>query len=270
MSAVELWGAALRDWAIPDEILHDAPESPWTYPVQVFRGRAEAARVDPATPTASRGREALPGGGSVLDIGSGAGAASLALVPPAGIVTAVDPMDDMLASFRELAAAAGVEHRAVLGRWPDVAADVEPADVVVCAHVLYNVQDLQPFVEALTARARRRVVVEITREHPRAWMNDLWMRFWGLERPARPTADDAEAALRELGLSPGREDWILPRLGHEGRAESIAAARRRLCLTEDRDAEVAEALGDRLWEQEGRWGIGPPQQGAVTLWWDAP
>jgi SAM-dependent methyltransferase len=270
VGAFELWGEALRSWAIPDEILRAAPESPWTYPVQVFRGRAEASRGATASPspTVLRAAETLPDGGSVLDVGSGAGAASLALVPPAGSIVAVDPMEDMLASFAELAAAAGVSFSTVRGTWPAAAAEVGPADVVVCAHVLYNVQDLRPFVEAMTERARRRVVVEITRDHPRAWMNDLWQRFWGLERPDRPTADDARAALRELDLPPGRDDWILPRLAHETRADSVAAARRRLCLTPDRDQEVAEALGERLWEQDGRWGIGPPEQAAVTLWWD--
>ena len=70
-------------------------------------------------------------------------------------------------------------------------------------------------------------------------------------------------------LQPGREGWVLPRMAHESRTDSVAAARRRLCLTADRDEEVAEALGERLWEQDGRWGIGPPGQAAVTLWWDS-
>ncbi len=277
MGAVERWGEALRSWAIPEDILRAAPESPWTYPVQVFRGRAEAATAGPAagatgspssSPSARRALDALPEGGSVVDVGSGSGAASLALVPRVAFITAVDPMEDMLASFAELATATGVGFAAVRGAWPDAAAEVDPADVVLCAHVLYNAQDLRPFVDAMTERARARVVVEVTREHPRAWMNDLWKRFWDLERPDHPTADDLEEALRELGLDPGRDDWILPRLGHESREASVATARRRLCLMPDRDAEVAEALGDRLWQSGGRWGIGPPEQRAVTLWWD--
>jgi len=274
VGAVEAWGAALRSWAIPEEILRAAPESPWAYPVGVFRTRAEASRAGAASsspspsPSIRRAAEALPEGGSVLDVGSGSGAASLALVPPAGFVTAVDPMEDMLASFTDLATAAGVGFSTVQGSWPHAAGEVEPADVVVCAHVLYNVQDLRPFVEAMAERARRRVVVEITRDHPRAWMNDLWMTFWGLARPERPTADDAQAALRELGVRPRREDCILPRLGHETREESVAAARRRLCLTAGRDPEVARALGGRLWEVDGKWGLGPAEQRAATLWWD--
>src|SRR5262249_36359587 len=69
-------------WAIPDEILARAPESPWGFPVDPFRARAErSADGAAASVSARRALEALPEGGSVLDVGSGAGAASLALVP---------------------------------------------------------------------------------------------------------------------------------------------------------------------------------------------
>ena len=45
----------------------------------------------------------------------------------------------MLVGFAAAFERAGVTHREVLGRWPDVAADVAAADVVVCHHVVYNV-----------------------------------------------------------------------------------------------------------------------------------
>jgi hypothetical protein len=82
----------------------------------------------------------------------------------------------------------------VAGSWPQVAPDVEAADVVVCHHVLYQVTDLPPFVRGLTFHARRRVVVEMIARHPQAWMADLWLRFHGLRRPMAPTADEAELA----------------------------------------------------------------------------
>jgi SAM-dependent methyltransferase len=267
-AAVEHWAEWLASWAVPHEILDAAPVSPWGFPVEIFRQRAStAAASSGASPSARRALEVLPEGGSVLDVGSGAGAASLALVPRAGFIAAVDSSREMLDAFDELATTAAVGHRSVPGAWPEAAAGVEPADVVVCHHVLYNVQELEPFVSALTTHARRRVVVELTAEHPRAWMNDLWLRFHGLERPTRPTADDLVAALRELGVEPSREDWILPRESGGPREEAVTTARTRLCLTADRDAELADALGDRLHERDGRWTIGPREQGVVTLWW---
>jgi hypothetical protein len=135
--------------------------------------------------------------------------------------------------------------------------------------VLYNVQDLAPFAEALTDHARRRAVVEITGTHPLAWMADLWLRFHGLVRPSGPTADDAETALRELGLDVDREDREAePRSGgFERREDAVELVRRRLCLPSDRDQEIAEALGDRLAERRGLWSAGPRAQRIVTMWW---
>src|SRR3954452_1312952 len=132
----------LAAWAIPSEILDAAPESPWGFPVPLF--------TPPATPieTPSRGRalEALAAAGSVLDVGCGGGAASMALVPPATAVTGVDTGDRMLSTFAAPADERGVAHREVLGSWVEVAASVDPHEVVVCHHVFYNVPDLTNFV----------------------------------------------------------------------------------------------------------------------------
>lgn len=272
-SATERWGEQLRAWAIPEEILAAAPESPYGFPTEPFRSRAESAMDGLPTPTTARALEALPEGGTVLDVGVGAGSTSMPLAARASMITGVDGSEDMLAAFREVAEARGVSVRTVLGRWPDVAEGVERADVAVCGHVFYNVQDLPPFVRALTGHARGRVVMELTATHPLAWMNDLWTRFHGLERPSGPTADDAEEVLRELGLEPGREDRVVearaqPSSGFERRADAVALVRRRLCLDDGRDEDVARALGDRLADRDGLWSAGPERQTLVTMWWD--
>jgi hypothetical protein len=113
------------------------------------------------------------------------------------------------------------------------------------------------------------VVVEMTASHPRAWMNDLWMRFHDLDRPGGPTSDDAFELLTDAGFDVRREDWTLPRHGVGPREEAVASARRMLCLTSDRDTELAGALGDHLWSDDaGRWFIGNRNQPVTTLWWD--
>lgn len=270
VSALTEWGSCLQDWGVPDEIVAKAPESPWGLPAELMRRRVErAAHLSPST-SLRRAREALPESGSVLDVGVGGGASSLPLAPRAARIVGVDSSEELLEVFRVAAAQTGVEAATVLGRWPDVATDVGAADVVVCSHVLYNVQDLAPFVRALDDHARRRVVIEITDRHPLAWLSDLWQRFHGLVRPDRPTADDARAALLELGFAARREEETRrPRSsGFERREDAVALVRRRLCLTEDRDPELARALGDRLAERDGLWSAGPTDQTIVTLWWD--
>ncbi|MGH9039346.1 MAG: class I SAM-dependent methyltransferase [Acidimicrobiia bacterium] len=261
--AARRWAEALAGWAIPAEILEAAPETPWGCPTGLFARAAEEALAHEAalSPTARHALEVLPNGGSVLDVGAGGGAASLPLAPPAGSITAVDQSAGMLEAFAGLADRRGITHAEVEGLWPDVAGKVEPADIVVCAHVFYNVAGLEPFVAALTAKARRRVVAELTAVHPQAHLNPLWLRFHGLDRPTGPTADDALAVITELDLDAGVERWEAPgRWESHPPQELVTFARKRLCLTPERDAEVADALDDLFTP-------GPRQ--IVTMWWDA-
>ena len=266
--ALGRWRAGLAAWAIPEEILAAAPESPWGFPVELFRARAEQATGQPPTPSNLVAASRLPPGGSVLDVGAGAGAASLPLAGRAGRLVAVDESADMLAAFRAAAAAAGVPAETVQGRWPEVAGQAGPAEVVVCHHVLYNTPDLAAFATALTDHARRLVVVELTERHPLAVLAPLWRRFHGLDRPDGPTADDAEAALRALGLAVARQDWTTERrAGFERFEDLVAFTRRRLCLPAARDPEVAAALDpDASRQPVGYWyGRGPRR--LVTMSW---
>jgi SAM-dependent methyltransferase len=253
--AERYWAHALSEWANPPAILEAAPESPWGWPASRLRRAPD--QID--TPSRHRALEALPAGGVVLDVGVGAGWGSLPLAPPATLVVGVDQDPEMLEGFGAEAEAKGVPHRAVQGRWPDVAPLVEAADVVVSHHVLYNVPDLVPFLAALTDHARRRVVVEVTVTHPAGWLNDLWRRFHGFVRPSRPTVADVAAVLEEMGIGAQMETWWrTPWTRAASRQEVVAFARRRLCLPPERDPEV-----DALLEEE------PGEREFATLWWDA-
>ena len=268
MSAAAHWTAALAAWAIPPDILAAAPESPWGFPTAVFEQKADAL-LTVETPSIRHAREALPAGGSVLDVGCGAGAGSLPLASTAGHLIGVDPLPAMLHAFRTRAEALGVAVTTIEGAWPDAADRTPSADVVVCHHVAYNVQDLAPFLRRLTDHARQRVVLELTAQHPMAALNDLWLQFHGLVRPTTPTADDAVALLRELGLSSEREDWLAPNLtwrGPTARQDLVAWVRRRVCLPADRDAEIEAALAPRIVEDQDTAGL--PPRPIVTLWWN--
>jgi SAM-dependent methyltransferase len=257
--AADRWARELAAWGIPQEILDRAPQSPWIHPVALF----VAGDREPDTPSHARAREALPAGGSVLDVGCGGGRAALAVAPPAVLLVGVDHQQEMLDAFAAAADRRGLAHRELFGTWPDVADAAPVADVVVCHHVAYNVAALGPFALELTGRARRRVVLELPGRHPLARMAPLWQRFWQLERPAGPTADDAAQVLREAGLDVRTADWDDPAPPREAAldpAEQVRLTRIRLCLPAERDPDVAAALA----------ALGPagPRR-LTTIWWDA-
>ncbi|MGH2819174.1 MAG: class I SAM-dependent methyltransferase [Actinomycetota bacterium] len=254
--AARRWAQMLGAWAIPEHILAAAPESPWGFPPALFK-HDRAGGSD--SPSHRRAREVLPANGSVLDVGVGGGAGSIPLHPPAARITGVDEGEHMLAEFAGSAEDRGIAHQEVLGRWPDVAASVAPADLVVCHHVFYNAPDIEAFAEQLTNHARVRVVAEMTAIHPQTGLNELWRRFHGLERPAGPSAEDAREVLREMGLDVAIERWSRPPHPHDDRRALVAFVRRRLCLPAERDEEIDAALGDNPV-------IGP--RDVATLWWD--
>lgn len=267
MGAAADWTAALATWAVPEHILAAAPESPWGFPTALFTRRADAAVATP-TPSNLRALDGLPAGGTVLDVGCGAGAASLPLSGRAGRLEGVDPAEEMLQAFRERARAREIAATTLRGTWPAVAADAPVADVVVCHNVVYNVPDLATFARALHEHARCRVVLELTAEHPLRPLHDLWLQFHGLVRPDRPTADDAVAVLHELGIRPEREEWLASAFtAFERREDLVGWVRRRLCLPPECDPEIAAALASRL-EVAGDGSVAMPPRSMVTLWWD--
>ncbi len=247
------WSRDLMGWGIPDEIVRSAEASPWGWPPSRFR-RTPNQRE----PTHRAALDGLGEGGTVLDVGVGAGWGSLDLAPPATRLVGVDSDPEMLAAFVDNCRERAIDHRAVEGAWPDVASGVDAADVVVSAHVVYNVADIVPFVRALTAHATRRVVIECTARHPTAWMSPLWRRFHGLGRPQQPTADELIEVLSlccgPLHIERWRASaWVSQTEGSEV-AEFVT---RRLCLPADRREEVAEALGNTPSDREN-----------VTVWWE--
>lgn len=268
VSAADSWRAALREWAIPPDILAAAPESPWGFATELFVRRAELASGE-LTFSNSCAFDALPASGVVLDVGCGGGAASVPLAGKASAVIGVDSSSSMLAAFASRLRALGPTVTTVEGAWPNVAPVTPHADVVVCHHVAYNVPDLAGFASRLTDHARARVVLELTVRHPMSRLNDLWLHFHNVRRPERPTADDAVAVLAELGYKVQRHDWESSSLGwlaqFAGRDELVGWLRRRLCLPSDRDADIWQAVSGSVIQHDGAYRL--PSLPVVTLWW---
>lgn len=251
------WRAGLRADAPPQPIVDAGPERPRFLDPELFRWRPEEEAARPPRPSRLRALEALPEGGTVLDVGVGGGASSLGLGPRAGLIVGVDHSEAMLASFAAGGEVAGAAVRPVLGTWPDVAGDVEAADVAVCHHAVYGTEEIEAFVAALTSHARRRVVVEVSAQPPTAGLHPLWKALHGVERPTRAVADELQEVLVAMGLAVEREDTVLAPRPREVTPRLVAHARQRLFVGEDRDPEIAELLR----------ALPAAEHRVVALWW---
>lgn len=253
MPAANSWRDALNQWGIPKEILDQAPENPWIHPPALFQ--IPDSIVD--SPSHQKAKEINPR--SILDIGCGGGIAAFACVPPATKVIGVDHQSEMLEMFSQNAKIRNVQSETFLGDWPDVAERVPSADVVTCHHVVYNVQRIEEFVEALNNHANKRVVIELPEFHPLSNMSSAWKHFWKLERPTSPDANLFLKVLHELGVNAQMLLWAGEMRNEVDFDSQVKFLRVRLCLPEVREPEVRQFLA-----------ANPPTSSRklASIWWD--
>ena len=254
-TAAEAWKRDLASWAIPQEILDQAEEKPWIHPPALF----QIPSTIPNSLSHQRAREAMPEGGSVLDIGCGGGVGAFAVTPPATHVIGVDHQQEMLDLFTENARERGVTSETFLGMWPDLS-DVTPiADVVTVHHVAFNVGDIVPFLKACNSHARKRVVLEVPINHPMSNMNEGWKHFWNVTRPTVPHARDLIDVLREIGIDATIEYFNGEILLDKAVDDATKYLRIRLCLPQSRQGEV-----DHFFESHPQ----PARRELAVIWWD--
>lgn len=249
------WKKDLESWAIPQEIIDQAEESPWIHPPVLFQ------MPDTITETVShqKAKEALPENGSVLDIGCGGGIAAFALAEKAKHVIGVDHQAEMVTMFSENAKNRGLTSEVHEGFWPAIADEVKSADVVTCHHVVYNVQEIIPFLKALDNHANKRVVIEMPTHHPLSNMDKAWKYFWKLDRPTEPNPEDLMEVLKEIGINAQVEYWSGTAREQLDIDQTAEFNRIRLCLPKSRFAEVKDFF------------IGQPgsiERDLATIWWD--
>jgi len=254
-TAAEQWRIDLASWAIPEAILNQAVEKPWIHPPALF----EIPEVIKDSLSHQRSREAMPVGGSVLDIGCGGGIASYAITPPAAHVIGVDEQQAMLDLYTANATKYSVSSETVLGQWPAVADATPVADVVTVFHVAYNVGEIVPFLAALNSHARKRVVIEVPILHPMSNMNEGWKHFWDLTRPTVPVAADLVTVLAEMGIKVNIEFFESEILLDKKVDGANGFIRRRLCLPEERQGEVDAFIQANPM---------PERRKLAVIWWD--
>lgn len=253
---VEDWKRALSSWAIPEEILKQAPVSPWIHPVELFQiDPNQKLAVTASTKAALAGFKVEK---SVLDIGCGGGKATFELLPEVKKAIGVDHQAVMLERYEEFAKLHNLEVLTFFGDWPEIEKQVPAQEVALAHHVLYNVSKIEEFIKAISSHATSRVVLELPLYHPLTSMNPYWKHFWKLDRPSTPTANDAHKIIKDMGFDANIEFFDAPPFKEIAIDKMVEFNRIRLCLPESKDAEILEFTKTQPAEVRK----------LATIWWD--
>ena len=132
---------------------------------------------------------------TLIDVGAGTGRHATPLAERLEWVTAVEPSDGMRSHIPPRD-----NMTVVASTWED--ADVAPADLVICSHVLYGVAEPLPFIDKLQRSARERVFLmmrESDLPHPAA---TLRKKLIGTDGPRLPRFSELFMLLVQTGVAP--------------------------------------------------------------------
>ena len=267
MSAIETWGEMVRvEHSQSDRMRGVRPADTWNQFAAQFK--ADPHRTDDRTVEALRSR--LIPGETLLDIGAGGGRLALPLALTCRSVTAVEPSPSMCAVLRETASEYGIKNVSIVeSGWLD--ADVEPAAVALCSHVVYVIEDIGAFVRKMDRHARRLVMAVVFEASPLSQVYGLWEQVHGEKRHALPSLPHFLPALDELGIQPQvTEMEQQPPRTFGSIEEAREAVARWLFITPGAEAMdlLDRTLEDALREENGAWRIdgAQPSRPHIVSW----
>lgn len=260
MSATQRWTEMVRaEHAQSDSMRKEEPPADsWTNLAQNFR--ADPNRTD--DPLVNHLRRVIAPRQVVLDVGAGGGRLALPLALDAEKVIAVEPSPSMCRVLRETAAEFDVPNVEIVESGC-LEADVAHADVAICAHVVYVVQEIEAFVRKLEQQAGL-VMVIMYQAPPQSQIYPLWELVHGVPRLPLPSLPEFLAVLEQLGVTPEVDVVHTGRgRGFESLEEAKEQIARRLYVTPNSaQMERLEALlPEVLQEKDGQYSI----KGAVQL-----
>ena len=220
---------------------------------------------------------------TLLDVGGGAGRFALPLALRCQHVTVVEPAASMGEPLQRLAAEAGIANLTLIAdRWEE--AVVEPVDVVLSAHVIYTIADIEPFVRKLLRHARTRVLMPTHMRPPMSRFDPFWPWIYGTEKKSPPGAAEFMQVLWEMDIYPQLEMFPpVPFRAFRSWERALETLRQRLFVAPDSaaDARLQQAMQALLVEtpegyvikgaKPGRLALiaWQPEQGACARGWPA-
>lgn len=269
MGAIEAWNERVKRHHAQSEAVMEA--AGWSDD-DFWRPYARFFRLDPRRqddPVLGVLLSILNPGDTALDVGGGAGRLALPMALKCRHVNVVEPSDSMISQLRESAAEAGIENVSVTKAvWEDAEAD--PADVVLCAHVVYGVTDIEPFIRKLEAHAKSLVALLSFIESPMNRISRFWQPVHGEERIDMPALPELVNALWEMGIYPDVQmlSPVMPDR-FEDRDVALGQLRNRLYVREGspEDARLRDVMKVLLEDTEGGVsvrGVAPVRQGFLS------
>ena len=207
---------------------------------------------------------------TLIDVGAGGGRLALPLALRCRHVTAVEPSDSMASVLLQQAKEHAIDNvTLVQARWEE--AQVEPEDIVLCAHVIYTVTEIEQFVRKLEAHARERVIIVLYDAAPQSQTYPLWKQVHGLERLPLPSLSELEEVLDQLGIS-ARVDRLTPQptraLDSLEQAAALLSSRLYVGEGSPQGKKLDEVLREALEEVDGVFRIrgAKPLTPALVSW----
>ena len=226
----------------------------------------DMAQAMPASdPLLAAVRDLLSPDQTLLDVGAGAGRYTVALARHVSGVVAVEPSPGMRDALQAMIVKMALPNVTVVpSSWED--ADVEPAGVVLAAHVIYRTADIVPFVRKLLAHTRERCLVAQRATQRFASFAPLWEDIWGEPPAPEPGFLDFYNLLFQLGVSADAhlfEAWGQNWASLDEAADAVA---HYLLLPPDSEhrARIRRFLEQTLIVREGHWAQPLPTRTAIV------